>query len=31
MDNGYYAISYGKLDGVLARAMQELKELCDDL
>ena len=31
MENGYYAISYGKLDGVLARAMQELKELSDDL
>ena len=31
MENGYYAISYGKLDGLIARAMQELKELSDDL
>jgi hypothetical protein len=31
MENGYYAISYGKLDGVLVKAMQELKELSDDL
>ena len=31
MENGYYSISYGKLDGILARAMQELKELCDGL
>ena len=31
MESGYYSISYGKLDGILARAMQELKELCDGL
>ena len=31
MESGYYSISYGKLDGILTRAMQELKELCDGL
>ena len=31
MENGYYAISYGNLNGVITKALQELKELSDDL
>ena len=31
MENGYYAISYGNLNGVITKALQELKELSNDL
>lgn len=31
MENGYYAVSYGNLNGVITKALQELKELSDDL
>ena len=31
MDNGFYSVNYEALHGVIAKAIQELKELSDDL